>query len=88
MFAVGIFANGKTGIYFVPPTTKVDRWFSIDKILKLIVKKDIPRLYPGKESLVCLHFDSAGSHTTPEVYDWLDPHGVRYIERGMDGQLA
>jgi hypothetical protein len=60
MFAAGICANGKTRIYFVPPTTKLDRWFFIDKILRLIVKKDIPGLYPGKERLVCLHFDSAG----------------------------
>jgi hypothetical protein len=81
MFAAGICANGKTGIYFVLLTTKVDRWFFIDKILKPIVKRDKPRLYPGEESFVCLHFDSAGSHTTPEVYDWLDAHGVRYIKR-------
>jgi hypothetical protein len=70
-----------TDLYFVPPTTKVDRWFFINSILKLIVEKDIRRLYPGEEHKVVLHFDSAGSHTTPEVYSWLDERNVKYIRK-------
>jgi hypothetical protein len=35
-----------TDLYFVPPTTKVDRWFFINSILKPIVEKDIPSFIP------------------------------------------
>jgi methylphosphotriester-DNA--protein-cysteine methyltransferase len=81
MYAAGVCAKGVTDLYFVPPTTKVDRWFFINSILKPIVEKDIPRLYPGEEHKVVLHFDSAGSHTTPEVYAWLDERNVKYIRK-------
>jgi hypothetical protein len=81
MYAAGVSARVVTGLYFVPTTSKVDRWVFINNILKQIVEKDIPRLYPGEEHKVVLHFDSAGSHTTPEVYDWLNEHKVKYIKR-------
>jgi len=68
MFAAGISARGKTGMYYVPPKVKVDRWFFIDHILTPIWEKDIPRLYPGEEHKVVLHFDSAPSHVTWETY--------------------
>jgi hypothetical protein len=81
MFAAGVCARGVTGIYFVPPTCKVDRWFFIEHILKPVVEIDIPRLYPKNRKKVILHFDSAGSHTTPEVYAWLDERKVKYIRK-------
>jgi hypothetical protein len=81
MFAAGVSSKGVTGIYFVPPTSKVDHVFFINEILKPIVEKDIPRLYPGEEQKVILHFDSATSHTTPEVYEYLDHHNVKYIRK-------
>jgi hypothetical protein len=79
MYAVGVCSKGVTDLYFVPPTTRVDCWFFIHSILKPIVKKDILRLYPGEEHKVVLHFDSAGSHTTPEVYGWFNERNVKYI---------
>lgn len=79
MYAAGVSARGVTGIYFVPPTTKVNQKFFINKILKPIVERDIPRLYPGEEHKVILHFDSASSHTTPAVYQWLKDRKVKFI---------
>jgi hypothetical protein len=67
MYAAGVCAKDVTDLYFVPPTTKDDRWFFINSIRKLIVEKGISRLYSGEEHKVVLHFDSAGSHRTPEV---------------------
>jgi hypothetical protein len=79
--AAGVCAKSLTDLYCVPPTTKVDRWFFINSILKPIVEKDIPGLYPGEEYKAVLHFDSAGSHTTPEAYSWLDERYVKYTRR-------
>jgi hypothetical protein len=81
MFAAGVSSRGVTGLYFVPQTIKVDHLFFVNKILKSIVEKDIPRLYPGEERKVILHFDSATSHTTPAVYQYLDDHNVKYIRK-------
>lgn len=53
----------------------------MNKILKPIVEKDLPRLYSGEEKKVILHFDSAPSHTTPAVYKWLDTRKVKYIRK-------
>ncbi|OQV17408.1 hypothetical protein BV898_08511 [Hypsibius exemplaris] len=41
--------------------------------------KDVPRLYPGEEHKVILHFDSASSHTTPAVYSHFKSKKVKYI---------
>jgi hypothetical protein len=57
---------------------KVNRWVFIEKP---IVENDISRLYSGEEHKVVIHFDSTGSHTTPEVYQWLDERKVKYIKR-------
>jgi hypothetical protein len=81
MYAARVCAKGVTDLYFVLPATKDDRWFFINSILKPIVEKDISRLYSGEEHNVVLHFDSAGSHTTMEVYSWLDERNVKYIWR-------
>jgi transposase len=81
MYAAGVSARGVTGMYFVPSNVKVNRWVFIEEFLKPIVENDIPRLYPGEEHKVVIHFDSAGSHTTPEVYQWLDERKVKYIKR-------
>jgi AraC-like DNA-binding protein len=81
IFAAGVSSRGVTGLYFVPPTSKVDHLFFINKILKPIMEKDIPRLYSGEERKVILHFDSATSHTTPTVYQYLDDHNVTYIRK-------
>jgi hypothetical protein len=79
MYTAGVYAKCVTDMYFVPPATKVDCWFFINSILKQIVEKDIPLLYPGEEHNVVLHFDSTGSQTTPKVYGRLEKQNVMYI---------
>ncbi|OQV24132.1 hypothetical protein BV898_02083 [Hypsibius exemplaris] len=41
--------------------------------------KNVPRLYPGEEHKVILHFDSASSHTKPAVYSYFKSKKVKYI---------
>ena len=82
MFTAGICARGETAMYIVPEKTKVNRWYFIKYVLTPLVKYDIPRLYPGEEKKVVLHFDSATSHTAPVVYKWLKDHHVKFIKKG------
>ena len=81
MFTAGICSRGKTRLYFVPDRTKVNRWYFINHVLRPIIKYDIPRLYPGEEHKVVLHFDSASSHTAPEVYQYLEENNQKYIHK-------
>ena len=64
---MGICMRGKTRLYFVPPKVKMDHRLFIDLVLKNLVKYDIPKLYPGEEKNVILHFDSAIAHVHPAV---------------------
>jgi hypothetical protein len=89
MYAAGVCAKGVTDMYFVPPTTKVNHWFFINSILKLIVEKDIPRLYPGEGHKVVLHFDSAGEPHDDEGLQLARRTECQvYSERGMAKQLS
>ena len=81
MYAAGMCVRGVTRMYFVPDKTKVNQNFFINKILQPIVEKDIPRLYPGEEKNVILHFDLASSHTTLAVYAYLKKKKVKYISK-------
>ncbi|OQV12447.1 hypothetical protein BV898_13323 [Hypsibius exemplaris] len=50
MCAAGVSYCGATGIYFVPPTSEVNSAFFLNNIVKPIVEKDVPRLYPRKNT--------------------------------------
>ena len=60
---------------------KLIRISSSTRFCSQLWKKDIPRLYPGEEKNVILHFDSASSHTTPAVYAYLKKKKVKYISK-------
>jgi hypothetical protein len=76
MVVMGIFFREHTGLHIVPETLEVDEESFIDHILKLIVEKDIPRLYPGEEHKVTIHVDSAGRHVCSETTFWIKSRGV------------
>jgi len=75
----GLSSKEITGLYFVLPTSKVDQLFFINKILKPIVERNIPRLYPGEKQKVIPHFEPATIHTTPAMYEYLDDQNETYI---------
>ncbi|OWA51160.1 hypothetical protein BV898_15654 [Hypsibius exemplaris] len=79
MCAAGVSYSGATGIYFVPPTNKINSAFFLNNIVKPMVEKDVPRFFPGEEHKVILHFDSASSHTTPARGQWYNVEHHRRI---------
>jgi len=81
MHAAGVCAISVTSMYFVPSSCKVNRWFLINYILKPVVETDISRLYLKCQIRIVPHFDSAGSHTTKEVFNWLDEREIKYIRK-------
>ena len=62
MVAIGISVRGKAELNIMSETVKVNAGLCIDHILKKIVEKDIPLLYPGEKHKVTLQITSAGSH--------------------------
>ena len=63
--------RGKTGLYFVPLKVEMDHRFFIDLVLKILVKYDILKLYPGEKKNFILYFDSATAHLHSAVIAWL-----------------
>jgi hypothetical protein len=76
MLVMGIFFREHTGPYIVPETVEVDEESFSEHILKLIVKKDIPRLYPGEQYKVTIQMDSAGRHVCSETTFWIKSRRV------------
>ena len=81
MVAMGITAGGPTGIYFVPPEAKVNSQFYVDKVLRPILQKDIPRLYGKLAKKVTLHHDSAPAHTSFFTYNSIVKMGFNFIAK-------
>jgi hypothetical protein len=79
MFVAGINSRGPTAIRFVPPNTKVNSAFFINKVLKPIYEKDIPRLFGKDAKRVALHHDSASSHTSGPTVKWLESNNCNFI---------
>jgi hypothetical protein len=62
MFIAGISSVGRTNLRFVPPNTKVNSWFYVNKVLEPLFEKDIPRMFGSRAHLIVLHHDSAPAH--------------------------
>lgn len=64
LMVVGIITGrGVIPLKFVPPKIKINGQFYVDKILKPMVKKWLPKLYPEGLCKVFVHHDAATSHT-------------------------
>ena len=81
MYVGGICVNGKTKLRYVPEKSKVNAAYFIKHILEPIVREDIPRLYPGEEHKVILHFDSAPGHVAKKTYEWLKSNQIKFIPK-------
>lgn len=79
MFVAGISSRGPTGIYFVPPRTKINAQSYIDLFLKPLFKKDVPRLFGKDAKNVVLHQDSAPAHVARKTYKWLADNRIKFI---------
>jgi hypothetical protein len=79
MFVAGISSVGRTAIRFVPPRTKVNSWYYVNKVLKPLFRKDIPKLFGSRAHLVVLHQDSAPAHKATATVQWLKANGYKFI---------
>jgi hypothetical protein len=78
MFIAAINCKGTTTIRFIPPRTKVDSHFYINKVLRPLFKKDIPRLFGRRAKMAVLRHDTANlPHLSPMKEEW------KYISRKL-----
>ena len=59
----------------------MDHRLSLDSVLRNLVKYDIPKLYPGEEKNIILHFDNATAHVYPAVVALLQECKVKFITK-------
>ena len=57
-------------------TVKAD--YYINKVLKPVFTKDVPRLFPGREGDMVFHLDLASSHTVKKTIDFLNKRKIKY----------
>lgn len=81
MVAMGICMRGKSSLFAVPPKAKIDYKVFIDRVLKPLFRRDVPRLYPGEEKKVILHVDSAPAHIHHETIKWLQDREINFITK-------
>ena len=77
MVWLGISANGVTKVRFIEPGVKINSDYYIDKVLKPVIRNDIPRLYPNGDCL--FQQDSAPSHGSKKTQDYLKTQNLKYI---------
>lgn len=85
VMAVGILTGrGAVPLFFVPGEVKVNRHFYIKKVLRPLVEKYLPALYPGELDRVWVHHDGASSHTAGDTMKYMDKvtetTGIRFIK--------
>ena len=73
--------RGSTGIYFVLSEAKVNSHFYVDKVLRPILQKDIPRLYGKLAKKVTLHHDPAPPHTSFFTYNSIVEMAFNFITK-------
>jgi hypothetical protein len=67
--------RGPLPLMKVPKNAKINADRYIDTVLRPIVEKEIPKLYPGEEEKVFIHHDKATSHTAKKTVHYAN--GVR-----------
>ena len=61
------------------PPQKVNANFYLNKVLKLLSEKDIPRLFGKDANSAMLHHDSARAHAAAATAQWLENFGYNLI---------
>ena len=70
MVVGAISGRGTLPLIKVPKKTKVNADYYISNVLKPIVEKHLPRLYPGELRKVVIHHDKASSHTARKTDEY------------------
>lgn len=85
VMAVGVLTGrGAVPLFFVPPGAKVNSDVYIDHVLRPLVEKHLPALYPGEMHKVWVHHDGAKAHTSKKTQAFCnevtESTGVRFIQ--------
>ena len=81
MFAAGYTWRGPTRLYVVDKDVKVNGELFLEQILKPMLQIDLPNLYGADADKVVLHMDSASSHTSKLVTDWLKDNNYNFFSK-------
>ena len=81
MVLIGVYFifYGKTSLILIDKGVKANPDYYMNKVLKLVIAKDVPRLSPGREGDMVFNEDSASSHTITKAVDFLNKHKVQNI---------
>ncbi|CAF4458272.1 unnamed protein product [Rotaria socialis] len=81
MVWAGISSSGKTSLRFVRPGVKINSDYYINHILKPLLSRDIPRLFPkNKKNKIIFHQDSAPSHVSKKTIAFLNESKINYVK--------
>jgi hypothetical protein len=72
-------SRGKTEIRIIDKGTKVNSEYYINKVFKLFLEKDVPRLFPEGANAMTFHQDSASSHTSKRTLSFLKDRQINFI---------
>ena len=80
MLWAGISYYGKISLIFIDKGVKVNADDYINKVLKLFLTKEVPRMFPGREKEMVFHEDSTSSHNTKNIIDFINKrYRVKFI---------
>jgi len=84
IMTVGILTGrGPVDLIFVPSKVKIDARFYLDYVLKPLVKKILPKLYPDELDKVWVHHDAAPATISARKSEYIEhvtrTKGIRFI---------
>ena len=72
MIIGAISGRGVLPLMKVPPNVKINADRYVEDVLKPLVQREIPKLYPGEEEKVFIHHDAASSHTAKKTQRYME----------------
>lgn len=67
-----ISGRGVLPLMMVPPNVKINADRFIEDVLEPLLRKGIPKFYPGEEEKVFIHHDKASSHTPRKTHAYAE----------------
>lgn len=88
IMVVGVLTGrGVVPLFRVPSKVKVNSDYYVTKVLKPLIKKYLPKLYPGEMDKVFIHHDAATSHTSKKTTAFMnemeEKYGLKFIEKNL-----
>jgi len=78
MVVAGMSFRGPLKARFVPINSKMNAKYYIDHILKPVIEKELPTLFPNEMHKVFIHHDKASVHTADPTIAFLTKMSKKY----------